>query len=228
MGADRAVLEAGRSSPRPGGAVPRLAAITARLDGAGVAWGPVECDGRDLHSCLRAVVAAVRRAVADGDRALVSISTGGRLLAHAAALAAMMWGAEIYCAVPGGGPVDGPVGIIAVPCYKVEMPPRGTVECLRALASVRGCAPMRALQGALRGAGVPSAAPYERLDSDHAVRKLVDQLVRAGLVESSGRRQTRLIHITEEGRKALREFDERYGACETGPEGVASPAWGSG
>jgi hypothetical protein len=189
-----------------------LLRIEKKLDEAGITHELRECDLDDFYDCMKVVGDIVEDETGEGNHVFINISSGGRILSHASAVAGMMQGAELYYAKPeedlreGKEFTKGLEAIIDIPPFKIESPDDVDLDCLEALVRHNGKASKKVLINDLVGLGSMDASSGSIQTLYSAMNRICARLVMKGLIVESGRTRAKKVEITLQGRKVLSGF----------------------
>jgi len=176
------------------------------------------CDIHNLEECFSTISEILYREASEGNEVYVNVSSGTNILCIAGTMACMMWGGAPYYVIPKTyAPRDAPLHlgvekIFELPRYRMFPPSRDLIAILGFILSKKRAVSHSELISFLKSKGLiktesekhmrPSLVEYQQLENNF-LRELRDQ---RGYVIETGKTRAKRVHITEEGKTALRMF----------------------
>jgi hypothetical protein len=212
MRADKAYLITKRSAPERDKARRFLENIEQVLKVHDVPFKVLRCDIDDFHDCLHEIGLVIQGERSEGNAVLVNISTGGRVVSHASAVAGMMYGASLYYAEPEKDDREereythGLRQVLPIPAFHIEPPDLVSLDCLEAIKGAGGSVHKRQLIEHFRSRGLVTARSTKPQAVYGVVKRLCQPMIDRGWVEEVGRTRARKVQITPEGERILKGF----------------------
>jgi len=176
------------------------------------------CDIHNLEECFSTISEILYREASEGNDVYVNVSSGTNILCIAGTMACMMWGGIPYYVIPKTyAPRDEPLHlgvekIFKLPRYRMFPPKRELISILRFISNKNRAVSHSELITFLKSQELiktedkklerRSQAEYQQLENNF-LRELRDQ---RGYVVETGKTSAKRVHLTEEGKTALRMF----------------------
>jgi len=208
--ADEAILVTKRTSPEKDKAKKYIERIQSMLKVHDIPFKMLQCDLDDFHDCLLVVSSAIKKERDQGNLVFVNISTGGRVLSHAASIAGMMHEASLYYAVPESDEREerevthGVSRILPMPSFRIEPPEEELLDCLDVLKKAGGSLRKREFIEHLRERGLVSTRSTKSQAIYGVAKRLCRPLIERGWVEEEGRTRAMVVRLSSEGERVLR------------------------
>ena len=179
----------------------------------GIETERVGCDISDFYDCLRVVGGVVASELKAGNMVFVNISSGGRVLSHASAVAGMMWDARMYYVEP---EVDeretreftkGMRSVSEVPTFHIDRPLDIELVLMEMVEGAGGATTKKHLISRMQDRGLIQGKQISRQAQYQALRRILGPLADKGWVEISGETRSSRVKLTGEGERVLRGFE---------------------
>jgi len=178
----------------------------------------VECDIHSLEECFCKISEILYKEALQGNDVYVNVSSGTNILCIAGTMACMTWGGAPYYVIPKtyapkGEPLHlGVRKIFELPRYRITPPRRELISILEFISGKNRAVSHSELIALLKTKGLiktenekltrPSQSEYQQLENNF-LRELRDQ---RGYVIETGETRAKRVHLTSEGKTALKMF----------------------
>jgi len=170
------------------------------------------CDITDFHDCIRVVGGLMDAEMKDGNLIFVNISSGGRVLSHASAVAGMMWGARLYYAQP---EVDdretreftrGLKQVSEMPTFSIDRPGDDSLGILASVDDAGGRTTKKRLIAWLHEQRIIKPGTMSRQAEYQVLKRFLDSMVEKGWLEVKGETRSSRVLLTKDGSLILKAF----------------------